>query len=85
MQVEKSWAAFFLPSQTPQTYQGGLRKYQRGDLSATLCGSVEKQSMSPKNGKKAAQWLLPNAINLLSTKIYTMAWQQISISVYDEA
>lgn len=85
MQIKKSWAAPFTSSQTPQTYHGGLRKYPKGHLSTKLCASVEKQPMSPKKGKKAPQQLLPNAINLLSTKIYTMAWQQINVSVYDEA
>lgn len=73
------------PLTNPPTYQGGLRIYQGGDLSITLCISKEKLSMSPKNRKKAVQWLLASAINLISTKIYTMAWQQIDISVYDEA
>lgn len=51
MQKEKSWAASLPSSQTAQTYQGGLRKHQRGHLSTALCASVEKQPMAPKNGK----------------------------------
>lgn len=41
MQMKKSWAAPF-SSQNPQIYHGGLRKYQRGHLSTTLCASVEE-------------------------------------------
>lgn len=68
VQIETSWAAPFPSSQTPQTYHSGLRKYQRGHLSTTLSASVEKKPCHQKKEKKALQRLLPNAVNLLSTK-----------------